>query len=1188
MSITFTRAVSVAEGDPITATEYAKLAAAINDRLVSGLGDGTWRIFFYFFSLFRQVRNSSADGMAFPSMGEFFEYYQHIDPTEYEFPLAGPGDAEGANLASVMNAFVFGAEAFGLDDEATRLAEFPWDVSEPSVSDAWELAKAQRGAWDPITGGMASPAFNAARAHWRIRYNRTSPHGNSYGGYSPTPTIGSDCADDSEINYEFRFTNLVDGSTTTYPGSCSENSGDVAGIVTLPWAYYVVLNDGTVDILQTSEWVEGPYTGEGRLMKQDADGISRMLNKFASEYRGSNAQRLVDGYHLQNAFDFQRFANKQYRLAPAVGTETEGLVSTTYPSVATTKNQSDGYELPWNIGGTTKSWADGSVLAGYKVRMQRVLYATELEFVHGTENEVWRTITLPVGDSETITWIDEDFTPVGLRVRCKGPLIFDGSDGICEIEFLELMRYKPNVHDYALFLRIASVSNGTPDGVGTNETQATEIGDGYFSKGCLWNINGKGEVDPKLSAVNRSAIWDAARRFSRCVRLIRRQDLWMPNAYAVEDGKSVLWFRRRVMGLAGAAPDAWDGIGPSVDRVVSGDIKPGYRYECRTTAGAIYNGRVYQNGERFTGVVGVSEYEGECWEADGIRRTAPNGGYSNRWLLGCEFKPFRENENSIWKPSVVADYFPIQNRCHLDGLDIGGDASLRKHFAFGETASGRVRYPESPSGYNYAELGGSAFFGFLNANGIACDPMDTTCIENRLNFYKSCRIYEPDVEIESVEWEHGEGNDEVIKVTLTGRLHHCDEADDTISRDSSSWDIGDLQAEPYRSHENAIREYIVYQTTGTTPVFKIGDQSSNGALETLPDNPVATIYPTFRLTQLIPEPYQDGRYTPLNPSKTRCEHDPFVQMELYLRAMCEGYVDGETTQDYACESATISLFDFTWESLCVQATGNRWINSFPWSDSRDNRQGHGPLPNTEMLSVVFNQFVEIVNKLDTVRVMLPCNAEKAVATASLTENLPAYSGDGSVAVCGGGQVWRENTTFQVPIPDFSVAIWEPAGGGHDILTSVTMDGTCSGDDWVVETGRDAVKFRFAPTDDDLIYALPESWRDQFNDKPRVLVTIWKTKKIITRELTDDSGEAEVCGGFKWPVDGSHWLKFPQVTLQDETVCLLTAGEFEAPPIDSPSTLFAGIHGGPCLGGPENRWAITLLAGATAAITIELV
>ncbi len=99
-------------------------------------------------------------------MGEFFEAYQHVEPRDGSWPLSLPGEAEGANLACQINQFVFGAEALGLDSEATRLNHLPVSVGEPgSPAEAWETAKAQRGAFDPETGGVACPAFDAAQSH---------------------------------------------------------------------------------------------------------------------------------------------------------------------------------------------------------------------------------------------------------------------------------------------------------------------------------------------------------------------------------------------------------------------------------------------------------------------------------------------------------------------------------------------------------------------------------------------------------------------------------------------------------------------------------------------------------------------------------------------------------------------------------------------------------------------------------------------------------------------------------------------------------------------------------------------------------------------------------------------------------------------------------------------------------------
>ena len=866
----------------------------------------------------------------------------------------------------------------------------------------------------------------------------------------------------------------------------------------------------------------------------------------------------------------------------AAGGEFDGVITAVYPSVSATANLEAGAELPWNTGGTSRGWFPSCVLASGFIDQSNLGASAILELVDTVDGEdvVLHTITVTPGEGK-LWFPSSPFTPNALRVRLASSLKFKSGSGSLSFEFTELMTYKPGINDLALFLRVATVSNGTPDGVGTDETEAKTLSDSYVKKGCCWNIQGKGDVDPKLAEVNRSAIWDAARRLSKMVRLVRRFE--MVPQYAVEGGKSILWFRRHINTVVGA-PDAWDGVGPAIDRVVSGDIREGVTYRCRTTTGAIYNRATYGKDQSFVGVGGVTEYHGECWEDDGIALVAPPGGYSSRWLLGVEMKPYKDRDDtSIWKPDAVADYFPILNRCHLDALDIGLDKMTNSHFAYGQTAGGRVHFPESPSGYNYADLQ-TPYFGAINANGINCDPLDTVCIEDRLNFYKSCRVYEPDVEIESVQWESGTGNEEVLKVTLTGRLHHCDTAPDAISEDPSGWVVADIQGEPYRSIENGIREYILSQTSGTVPVLKIGDQAATGSLVS-PSDIWGSIFPTFRLTKLVPEPYVDGLYTPLSPRKTHFEHDPFTQMELYLRAMCEGYVDGQTSKDYACSHGIESLFDFTWSSFCLQTTGNRWFNTFEWADIIDNREGHGPLPNTEAKASIFNQFALAVNSLDTVRVMIPCLMEKRLVQDVVLEYVKAYGADGSEVGCGGGgEVWLESIP-PIPNPDVTTGIWELVGGGANISTDSQLTGLCSGALWEQKTTRQAVEFRYAPTNDDLVNALPETWRDQFILSPSVLTSIHQNYRINTREVTPVYADAYNCAGSTWNVDGSHWLIFPQVTVAESTVCDLSAGVFTAAPIEEKSTLFFSASG--CIGGPENLYEIAVRSETTATFTVPL-
>ena len=73
----------------------AELARAINARIRSGLGDPTYSILWYADSLFRQIRTPDADRYNWPSRSEFLEVYQHVKPSEFTWPIAGPGEPEG-------------------------------------------------------------------------------------------------------------------------------------------------------------------------------------------------------------------------------------------------------------------------------------------------------------------------------------------------------------------------------------------------------------------------------------------------------------------------------------------------------------------------------------------------------------------------------------------------------------------------------------------------------------------------------------------------------------------------------------------------------------------------------------------------------------------------------------------------------------------------------------------------------------------------------------------------------------------------------------------------------------------------------------------------------------------------------------------------------------------------------------
>ncbi len=1145
MAVTFTRAPTVATGDRITSSQFAQLAAAFNDRLKSGLGDPTFRLFFYLLSLCRQIRNPGEGFFAFPPNHEFFTIYQHLKPEDVQWPLSGPGDFEGANVAAFINAYVFGASAINLNDENTRFYDLPWLIEEPDDETAWTLAKLQRGAYDPNTRGLASPAFTLAREHWKIRASLTSPHGNAYGGYLPTPPVdSSSCVDPEITNYQPFFTSLVDGSTATFSGSCPEEPTHVGGIAYLPWAYIVFQYDGTATILPFTEWIEGPYTGEAYLRKTASQGIPRVLNAFVSEFRGTAEDRRNQSYHLGNAFDFQRFFASQYHLSPSIGTETAGSIQPSYPTVQLRDNAPSGAVVPFTGDGNVHEWAEGFVCASALIVADDLASAVTIELWDDGTMVESKIITPDENGSVRQIWM---MTTPAWRPKMKVVLgtsltLRDTGNAQLLIEFTELYAYKPGIHDAFVLCRAAFASQGAPDGVGLYETQATELSDSYFAKGCIWNISGQPETQPAWAEVNQNAVFDVFRRLSQVVRVIRREEMV---GYEVSGGKSILYFRRHVMGLAGSAPaDAWGGIGPDRDRIPSGEIRRGRRYLVRT-GNIRYQDRVYQAGEEFVGVLGATTYEGgtELYDADGIRLVAPPQDYSNRWVLGVETRPYHPSESSIWKPGAFTDYWSTLNRCHFYGPEVGGDRMLLNHMAFGNHAGGYVITPESPSGYNYAEMGVTVG-GISNANTTLCFG-DPTCEAYRANFYRSCRIYEPDIEIESVEWDSGTTHDEVLRVTLTGRLHHCDSADSVIPRDVASWDLITLGNEEYRTAENGIRDYLVHQTNGTHCQVRIGDEAINGVASGLPDNPFGSCYPTLRLTKLIPEPYDDGNDAQ-NVHDTRFEHDAFRVMELYLRAMCEGYVDGETTASYACEHSTSSTFDFSFENLCLQAFGNRWMTTIPQDVSGgENQQGFGPLPNTDAMASQFNELSSAVNLLTTVRVMVPAIPQMRRNRGERYDPVGAVDATGGGVPCDGtSEVWLTAGSGSVA-PDPSLGTWMDTVG-EGVESSSWLNGDCDGSNWVLYTYREAVEFRWNLENSDITEAFPETWRSLFNDSPSFMMRMTRRDVTWTRFSTMDIGEREECNGDTWQIaPGGPWLGWRPTTVETVT-CQSFTGRLESP------------------------------------------
>lgn len=1206
MPLTFTQARTVAAGDPVAAGDMASLAQAVNTRLVSGIGDFHYRVAFYLHSLFRKMRNDEGS-LATPE-AEFWTFYQGLNPNDGEWPTAEPGEATGANLANPMNQFVFGSEALNLDGERGRLGNVNTILALPpgqeaTAADFWQLGKDQRGAYDPSNGNYSSPMLGLGMSYAYIRSSRTSPYGNSYGGYFPTPADAGGCDPIFDAlgaiyppNLQIQFTNLETGEVVAYCGTCPDatlcpDNNRIAYLSYSPFAYFVFLYNGAVDIYPKSQWIEGPYTSDARLSKASANAISRAVAQFSAEFRGDATQRAEADQGQGSAFLFQEFLTEQFALAPQIGTTIGEDVLPFYPAFY--RLGSDDLEqgfgaMPVTSGGNDFTFPEGSFSTHFLL-VARGVASESVAFTITENGEPVFSRTLAIGAdgaaSEIVKWPTAR-TFAKLEVQCEAFKFADAS-GFIACEFNCLLEYKPQLYDLYATLRLSTYRGGLGmDGRGIDESQSREVYQNLQTYGCIIPV---AEASAGLDvAVNQNAVYDAARRLSKCVRILPRHNLV---GYSVQGGKSVLYFRRYAFGMSHGTPiDLLDGIAPSATQLASGELLIGRKYD--VISGSITHGTTqYNAGDTFTATSAEFAGSGVVRETSGVHAAYPRG-YSNQWILDFGFKPYYWSDSSVWKLDAFADVYnaPFGNRCTFDDFGIANDSVTRDHVGNGIRP---LYFSENPSGYNYMvtpRAGG----GFIHANiGASSDHM------------KSCRIYEPPAELESTEiddtWSATFG-EQIVKVTLTGRLHHHEDAPSSISSDTSTWDLTALALEvaERRTVENGIREYILYDQTGRNCANAgAGDFSATSNFTTDYDV-FGTCIPSIFFVQQIPEPWLDGN-TSDNATDSPALSDHLRLVELYLRAGCEGFVDGRTSLANACESSTTTLYDFTWENLNFQAHGNRHVPLLPTAIRSDNPPGHGPMPMTYFYAETYNNLSACVNELVTARVMIPATLESQTTTYELNTDVTdiVLNATGARAVGDGFSkaagvdysimMYTGSGGLGTPTED----IWIP-GVSFGVATSVGLfaDGTT-----VTKTSTmQSIRFRWSPTSS-FADALTDDVAALMSSSPAVFAEKTIEQTVYGRTVVNDELGGTTCDNSSttdhvWTLGGGSGQAIVwdgDVSSEGPECVLLNSALSEYPPLAW--IAFSDTIGDidpPCRFGSVRSTGFTVNIANTPAITVPTV
>lgn len=1158
MALTYPKAPRVEVGGKVTSAKWNALAEAFNARERSGLGDFHWRSALYEANAFLQVRNPDSAGN-YPPVGEFWNLYGLWFPenTPPIWPVADPGEPEGANLASPFNAFVHGVN--DMPAEEGRLFFPVWLYGRPPANDEerWELGKIQRGTISFITGEQSCPALEGARMVQMLNYtNLRSMHGKAYGGFFPTPTVllaacgateatglldesleikfTATRADAPTAGYHGAVSNVGGYPVVTYAGSCPLNTdsldvGHVLGVYTHEEAIYVAVYNGIgwdIDIFPTVDWVEGPYTGEGKLSRYDGGHISRALDAFLNDFRGSPAQRAADKFNIRKiAFSFKEFHERQYFLAPQRGAQLGAGLSPIYPAARLQRSGKvdAGEALTFDVEGHTDyQFNTGYVCVGWFAKATNLAKPVTLELLDG--NTVFAVVTLSPDSPTSLTYLTETLFPSPLKVRLATPAEFT-ADGVITIEFTELVSFKPTKWDAYFLLRLSATQGGDGstfvDGRGIEQAAANEIYHRYLTAGCITNEHAAGINSPGAE-VNTNPIYDAGRRLAlEHARFIGHQAF---RAYAVENGKSVFWFNRWAFGQKNNKADHWHGIAPSY--VPATEVQEGIVYVVRAHGGGRvwYEGTPYAHNQRFTGFADkktfTTEGDAQLFEYEGIRPTAPKKGYSNEHLLSIETKVYHPAHTSTWSETYFA-HFQNNNRCLFKGYAF--DNGLLRHVSLSGTLDPLLEpiAPVAPSGYNYA-LG-------ANQNGSVTPE-----------FCASCQIYTQPYEIESATVEFDPNGDDIVKIVLKTRLRSHPDAPASLSQDVLSWDAATLSnihtTQTYRTDDNALCEFSLLQNKGEHGTWKIGDAAANSNVAGDPDNPFASIIPTFITTRLVRKVYEDGNERhDLHDSRVLIEE--LRTCERKLKAWCESAVDGLATVSNVCGGAQ-KPYDYKYENLCKEAFGGRAIFG----------PGYvlGPLVNTPITATDFNRTAACVDLLHTFRLEGLMQFQ--------TRNYD-YAGEFEVApTWGSGQC--------PPGPNMAAVYEGPAGSPP--LVSTSGWGLSSG--FIAEAG--ARLFQCAPSgsapnmtlsvsrrDVEFRYATIAGYENALPDYIEDLITAGHTGVVGTatrywqipaRQTTtnfDEAGCGLITNGAFWL--GSEGWRFDPITNTEDLGCMILTNGFVA-------------------------------------------
>lgn len=515
-----------------------------------------------------------------------------------------------------------------------------------------------------------------------------------------------------------------------------------------------------------------------------------------------------------------------------------------------------------------------------------------------------------------------------------------------------VIEMKPTVADAYVLMRLA-----TTEGKGSNAGQMDPVGhfggdnckkafNNYYKFGVAYNLRGESSLYNNTTYVSANPIYESTRKF--ITKNIKMADRVTLVDYEVNDnGESVLYFKRFAYGMKNTGIDIFRGLGPSITQVgnramVGSDIEEfipiaknknyivldldennqdGYiLYRIfdsqnkpqivKYTHGQTLIGGDYYYASYFSkDSVGIYELDGirlsdrnldkpiieeeskQKISPDGKNEQYANGNTSNEWTMFMTSNMYHWSYSSEWKPEMYGDIMgALNSRCltssHALEYYTQTSKNVKKNIANVTWRIGSLPLiTESPSAYNFIE----------NAN-TDMSKAGTLDAEYARNFAKSCPVYQKPYKLKSTErLNKYSPRSRIIKVTLNTRLNPATVNGNAISikgkvSENLSAFANASNSFDYRTDESSVIDYILHASINRQcQKGKIGDVSLDNNFFWKKYSPFGCCYPRFYFVKLIP----------LVSKETVMYSDHYNQMEYYLRAMCNGFLNPDSEMSTA-------------------------------------------------------------------------------------------------------------------------------------------------------------------------------------------------------------------------------------------------------------------------------------------------